>query len=144
MSKPISPFCTRIAVRFADCDPAGIVFYPRYLEMINGVVEDWCAQALGYSFRDMHRQHHLGLPTVRLETDFIAPSDLGEQLQAELTVRKIGGASMSVTVRLFGPRHDERVCAKLVLVTMDLRTRRAISMPAQMRERAAGFCDGTQ
>jgi 4-hydroxybenzoyl-CoA thioesterase len=28
-----------VLVRFAHCDPAGIVFYARYFEMINGVVE---------------------------------------------------------------------------------------------------------
>ena len=28
-------------VRFSDCDPAGIVFYPQYFVMFNGLVEDW-------------------------------------------------------------------------------------------------------
>ena len=34
-------FQTQIEVRFADCDPAGIVFYPRYFEMFNGLVDVW-------------------------------------------------------------------------------------------------------
>jgi 4-hydroxybenzoyl-CoA thioesterase len=134
-----SAFSTVIPVRFADCDPAGIVFYPRYFEMINGVVEDWCAQALGTSFRDMHLRDGLGLPAVRLESDFIAPSELGELLQAELTVQKVGGASLRVSIVLLGPQGDERVRAKLVLVMMNLSERRAVPLTKAIRDRAAAF-----
>lgn len=130
-------------MRFAHCDPAGIVFYPRYFEMFNGVVEDWCAQELGMSFRDMHLQHGFGLPTAHLETDFIAPSELGEVLQARLTVEKIGGASMHVAIVLVGPQGDERVRASMVLVAMNLRERRAIPIPQAMRVSASTFCTKT-
>ena len=47
-------FTTTVQVRFADVDPAGIVFYPRYFEMLNGAVEDWFAQQLGLDFATMH------------------------------------------------------------------------------------------
>ena len=35
-----------VLVQFAHCDPAGIVFYARYFEIINEVVEDWFEDAL--------------------------------------------------------------------------------------------------
>ena len=31
-------FIAQRKVRFQHCDPAGIVFYPRYFEMLNSVV----------------------------------------------------------------------------------------------------------
>jgi 4-hydroxybenzoyl-CoA thioesterase len=133
-------FTTRIPVRFGDCDPAGIVFYPRYFEMINGLVEDWCAQALGFSFHDMHLRDGWGLPTVHLETDFLAPSELGDNLRAELRVTKMGGASLHLAIRLLGPDNAERVRAQVVLVSMDLRERRAIPMPREFSIRAKAFC----
>lgn len=132
-------FCRQIPVRFGNCDPAGIVFYPRYFEMFNGVVEDWCAQELGISFRDMHLAQHWGLPTVHLETDFIAPSELGELLQACLQVEKTGRCSLHVAMRLLGPDGTERVRAKLVLAAMDLRERRAIPLPPHVAQQAARF-----
>lgn len=135
-----APFCVTIPVRFGDCDPAGIVFYPRYFEMFNSVVEDWCAQCLGMSFRDMHMEHGIGLPTVHIETDFVAPSQLGDLLQAQLTVDRIGGASLHIALRLLGPDGDERVRASLVLVTMHLHERRAIPLPEALRARATAFC----
>jgi 4-hydroxybenzoyl-CoA thioesterase len=134
-------FKVEILVRFAHCDPAGIVFYPRYFEMFNSVVEDWCAQELGMSFREMHLGQTVGLPTVHIETDFVAPSELGETLEARLSVEKLGGSSMHVAIRLAGTDGSERVRAKLVLVAMNLRERRAIPIPPDMRERAAAFCD---
>ena len=39
-------FTVDIPVRFQHTDPAGIVFYPRYFEMINQVIEDWFAEKL--------------------------------------------------------------------------------------------------
>ena len=33
-------------VRFSDCDPAGIVFFPQYLVMLNGAVEQWFDEGL--------------------------------------------------------------------------------------------------
>jgi hypothetical protein len=62
---------------FAHCDPAGIVFYPRYIEMLNAVVEDWFAEELGFSFQEILKSN-LGIPTVHLNADFISPGRLGD------------------------------------------------------------------
>ncbi len=86
-------FTTERRVRFADCDAAGIVFFPRYFEMLNGVVEDWFAQALGVSFRELHLERGLSVPTAAIEARFIAPSRLEDDLMFRLVVTKLGGAS---------------------------------------------------
>lgn len=39
---------------FNHCGSARIVFYPRYFEMINILVEEWFAQVLGMPFEVMH------------------------------------------------------------------------------------------
>jgi 4-hydroxybenzoyl-CoA thioesterase len=140
LAVPASPFVAEILVRFAHCDTAGIVFYPRYFEMFNGVVEDWCADGLGVAFRELHLEQGLGLPAVHIETDFAAPSQLGDLLRAELTVQKLGGAAITVSIRLLGPQGEERVTSELVLVMMDLKRRRAVPIPEKLRERIATFC----
>jgi 4-hydroxybenzoyl-CoA thioesterase len=132
-------FATQVTVRFGDCDPAGIVFYPRYFEMFNNLVEDWCAQALGMGFRELHLERGLGLPTVHVETSFVAPSELGDVLRAELRVQKIGGASVTLQVRLAGPAGEDRVRASLVLVLMNLKERRAVPLRDPLRKRIAAF-----
>jgi len=132
-------FSRDVQVRFGDCDPAGIVFYPRYFEMFNNLVEDWCADGLGSSFRELHGVRGLGLPTVSIQTDFVATSKLGDMLRAELSVAKIGASSITVAIRLRGEDGAERVRATLVLVLMDLKTARATRIPEPMRARIAQF-----
>ncbi|HZV83652.1 MAG TPA: thioesterase family protein [Brevundimonas sp.] len=93
-------FTSERRVRFADCDAAGIVFYPRYFEMLNGVVEDWFAGPLGVSFRKLHMERHVSVPTAAVEARFIAPSRLEDELTFSLTVTRLGGASCGLRHRI--------------------------------------------
>jgi 4-hydroxybenzoyl-CoA thioesterase len=93
-------FSTHRRVRFADCDAAGIVFYPRYFEMLNGVVEDWFAGPLEASFRELHLERHVSVPTAAIEARFIAPSRLEDELTLSLTVTRLGGASCGLRHRV--------------------------------------------
>jgi len=93
-------FTSERKVRFADCDAAGIVFYPRYFEMLNGVVEDWFAGPLGVSFRELHMERHVSVPTAAVEARFIAPSRLEDELTFALTVSRLGGASCGLRHRI--------------------------------------------
>ena len=93
-------FTTARRVRFADCDAAGIVFYPRYFEMLNGVVEDWFAGPLQASFRELHVNRQVSVPTAAVEARFIAPSRLEDDLTFSLAVTKLGGASCGLRHRI--------------------------------------------
>ncbi len=126
-------------MRFADCDPAGIVFYPRFLEMFNNLVEDWCREGLKFTFEEIVIKRGWGLPTVHLEADFIAPCRLGEVLTANLFVRSIGTSSINADIVLSGPDHNDRVRGKVVLVLMDRQTTRALALPDELRSRISAF-----
>lgn len=126
-------------MRFADCDPAGIVFYPRFLVMFNNLVEDWCRDGLEYSFNEIVIQRKWGLPTVHLEVDFYLPSRLGEVLGASLYVRDIGNSSIQADILLSGPDEEVRVRGRVVLVLMDLRSGKSFPIPDDLRARIAKF-----
>lgn len=127
-------FATTVKVRFADVDPAGIVFYPRYFEMLNGAVEDWFAQDLGLDFKAMHLERKIGVPTVKLEASFVAPSELGDILTISITPQDVGRSSCTISV-LFSGDGRERLRATVVLVCMDLIAQRAIEWPPVLRSR---------
>ena len=93
-------FTTTRRVRFADCDAAGIVFFPRYFEMLNGVVEDWFAGSLGASFRELHVERHVSVPTAAIEAKFMLPSRLEDDLTFSLSVTRLGGASCTLRHRI--------------------------------------------
>ena len=106
---------TRImAVEFNHCDPAGIVFYPRYFEMTNSLVENFFAEVMGYSYGRMMDLGQ-GVPTARLEVNFRLPSRLGDRLEWQLEVARVGGASVNfVATAMVGDQ--TRVTAELTLV----------------------------
>jgi len=133
------PYRTEIRVRFGDCDPAGIVFYPRYLEIFNGLVEDWCRDELQYSFPDLITQRGWGLPTVHLEVDFLAPSRFGDVLSASLSVRSVGRSSVNIDIVLCSQDGKERVRGKVVLVLIDRKPHKAIPIPDELRARMLAF-----
>ncbi len=83
-----------IPVEFNHCDPAGIVFYPRYFEMSNSVVENFFADVVGHSFARMMDAGE-GVPTARLEANFKASSRLGDRLEWSLQVMRVGGTSVN-------------------------------------------------
>lgn len=124
-------------VRFAHVDGASIVFYPRYFEMLNGAVEDWFAEALGMDFKTMHTEQHIAVPTVKLEAEFLSPSELGDELTISISPREIGRTSCCLDV-LFSGDGRHRLRARVVLVCMDLKARRAVPWPEELRARMTG------
>lgn len=123
-------------VRFAHCDAAGIVFYPRYFEMLVAVVEDWFAERLGADFSDLHLTRRLGVPTVRLETDFVAPSRLGDILTAELSVARLGTSSCTLDVQ-FTCEEELRLKVRAVLVAIDLDSSKSLPWPEEIKQAIA-------
>ncbi|MCM2563284.1 acyl-CoA thioesterase [Lutimaribacter sp. EGI FJ00015] len=85
-------FTYRQEVMFRHCDPARIVFYPRYFEMLNDVVESLFATIPGHTFADMHADR--AVPTARIETEFLAPSRLGDVLEFTLSFPRVGRSSL--------------------------------------------------
>jgi 4-hydroxybenzoyl-CoA thioesterase len=128
-----------VLVRFAHCDPAGMVFFPRYMEMFNDLVEDWCREKLQISFAEMHFERGWGLATAHLDVDFVAPSYLGEELSASLEVRKIGTSSVQLDIALRGVEGGLRVRGQMVLVMIDMKSKRARALPNDVRSRIAAF-----
>jgi 4-hydroxybenzoyl-CoA thioesterase len=50
---PSGAFTRSVPVRFSHCDPAGIVYFPHYFDMFNGLIEDWYTQELGYDYAEL-------------------------------------------------------------------------------------------
>ena len=126
-------------VRFADCDPAGIVFFPQYLVMINTLVEEWFDEGLGISYAGLIGARRTGLPTVRLELDFTAVSRHGDLLTQQLVVEKLGRSSLTLGFEFHGSAPDPqagpqlRLRARQVLVCTSLLDHRPQALPDDVR-----------
>lgn len=86
------PFIKQEKIRFKHIDYAGIVFYPRFLEMLNDIVEDWFEEALDRPFSKMHESN--GIPTVDLKVQFKNAARIGEVLTKKLWVAELKSSSI--------------------------------------------------
>jgi 4-hydroxybenzoyl-CoA thioesterase len=129
---PAAAFRRQRLIRFSDCDPAGIVFYPQYFVMFNGLVEDW-VDAMGIGYRRLIAEQRIGLPTVRLEADFRAVSRFGDSVTLALEVERLGTRSLTLALQCVGAGEELRMQMRQVLVTTSLETHRAIDVPAALR-----------
>ncbi|MBC5835197.1 acyl-CoA thioesterase [Flavobacterium sp. F372] len=85
-------FTKQEKIRFKHIDYAGIVFYPRFLEMLNDLVEDWFEEALDRPFSKMHETN--GIPTVDLKVQFKNAARIGETLSKKLWVAELKSSSI--------------------------------------------------
>ena len=97
-------FSTRRTVRieWGDCDPAGIVFYPRYFAMFDHSTVLLIEQALG-----MRKHQALRAATVsaairrwRREARFLLPTRYGDDVEIESAFTKVGRSSFAIQHRL--------------------------------------------
>ena len=127
-----------VRIRFAHCDPAGIVFFPQYLVLTNNLVEDWVGDALGLPYSELLTRRRTGLPTVSLQCEFTAISRMGELVTMGLGVERLGGRSITLAI---GCRlgDEQRMRIRQVLVCTSLDTHQAIDIPHDLRSAIQRF-----
>ena len=91
----------QIRIEWGDCDPGGIVFFPRYFEYC-----DACTNALferaGLPKPELLKVHCIaGIPLVEARARFIVPSQFGDTVTVESCVSEWGRSSFSVHHKIF-------------------------------------------
>jgi 4-hydroxybenzoyl-CoA thioesterase len=89
-----------IPVRFGDCDPAGIVFYPHYFEWFEAAC--WSMfEAAGLGRRKLVEEYGVvGWPLISSESQFRSPAGEGDVLTVHATVVRWGTSSFQVAYRV--------------------------------------------
>ena len=90
-----------LRIEWGDCDPAGIVYYPRYLAFFDAATTALLERALG-----MTKHHYLkaydfvGHPLVKSHVRFLIPTRFGDDVSIETTVAAIRRSSFDINHRL--------------------------------------------
>jgi len=131
-SPPAGAFTRSVTVRFSHCDPAGIVYFPHYFDIFNGLIEDWYTQELGFNYADMITRDRYASPFVHIDCDFKIPSRMGEVIDFTLLVEKLGRSSLGIAIVC---HRDglERLRAHMTTAMMSLETRKPMPIPAPLR-----------
>ena len=91
----------RVRIEWGDCDPMGIVFFPRYLAMFDDSTHYLFERALGINkFNAMLVYDFAGMPLVDLRARFLLPSRFGEDVDIESKVGEFRRSSFVVEHRL--------------------------------------------
>ena len=109
-------------IRFQHIDHAGIVFYPRFFEMLNNLLEDWFDEALDLPFEKLHK--HGGIPTVDLKVQFKRPARLGQVISKQLWVKELGSSSVLCGFRFAHENDDTILEGEVRLVNVALNEER--------------------
>ncbi|MCP4294551.1 MAG: acyl-CoA thioesterase [Proteobacteria bacterium] len=133
-------FIARMLVRFTHTDPAGYVFFPRYFEMFQATVEDWFNSELKVNYANMFSSKY-GFPTAKTECQFMKPCRLGESLDMEVVLDKIGTSSITLTFK-GSVGGEERLEATSVLVAIELKYGRPIAIDNELRSRMEAYQQG--
>jgi 4-hydroxybenzoyl-CoA thioesterase len=132
------PFTTQRLIRFSHCDPAGIVFFVNFFEMISGIVEDWFREAVHLPFQEIHLERRVGFPIVNTGCEFFRPCHLGDTLVLELAIARLGRASIEFDIRgRVGGDEKFRARHKVAMVSLD--TFRSMPIPDDMRAKMLAY-----
>lgn len=89
-----------LVIEWGDCDPAGIVFYPRYFAMFDASTHFMFAAA-GLPKPQLLAEHNaVGLPMVDTRAIFKIPSSFGDHVRIVSTIREFRRSSLDVYHRL--------------------------------------------
>jgi len=136
---PANAFRSRQMVRYFHCDPGGIVYFPKFFEMFNAVLEDWFSGALDCPWgTDLMGPRKLSIPTLAIRAEFLRASRLGETLDFVLWPTRLGRSSISLalTGSLAGA---ERLRAIWTICTASREAFRSVPIPEDLRERMQSF-----
>lgn len=99
----------RVRIEWGDCDPAGIIYYPRYFEIFDASTAMLFERALGMNkFQQLEKLHFSGHPLVRTRARFLKPTRFGDDVTVESTI-KFGRSSFEVEHKL---SLDGEVCVE--------------------------------
>lgn len=89
-----------VRIEWGDCDPAGIIFYPRYFEIFDASTALVFEAALGMTkFQMFKNLDFAGFPMVRTHARFLKPTRFGDDVTVQSTIT-FGRSSFEVEHKL--------------------------------------------
>lgn len=89
-----------IQVEWGDCDPAGIVFFPRYFAWFDACTAGLFA-AVGLAKPDLLKRYDIvGFPIVDTAAQFHIPSRFGDAIHVETSATAIRRSSFDISHRI--------------------------------------------
>jgi 1,4-dihydroxy-2-naphthoyl-CoA hydrolase len=123
------------AIRFQDIDAAGIIFYPRVLEMFHDAYGALLSAA-GCPLSEVVRAGEWIAPVRHAEADYFKPLRFGDEVRVEIHRARCHDSEVTLGYRVVRtPGEEVCVVGQVVHTFVDCATFRRTVMPEQLRER---------
>lgn len=102
-SQSVTSFIYRrtLTIAWGDCDPAGIVFNPRFFEMFDANTWQMFEAALGVKAENINRTYGIiGIALVDARANFMKPAKFGDTVELVSRVSEFRRSSFTVEHRL--------------------------------------------
>ena len=119
-------------IKLHETDAAGLLFFSNQFKIIHDAYES-LLETIGFGFADLIRIKDFFLPIVHSEADYKAPLFVGDLIEIQITVAKVGNTSFTFAYKLFNAAHRLVGTAETVHVTMNKATTAKIPLPADLR-----------
>lgn len=84
-------------IEWGDCDPAQIVFYPRYFALFNESTGHLLETALAMPLARVFEHYGVvGIPMVNTGAEFFSPCRYGERVSIQSSITRLGRSSFDV------------------------------------------------
>jgi 4-hydroxybenzoyl-CoA thioesterase len=107
----MTPFYSRqLKIEWGQCDPAGIVFAPRYLDMFaESTVRMFEWTGLPRKREMLREMNVIGYPLIDVSARFLRPTTYGDEVMIQTAAPVFGNSSFTVEHRLM---LDRTVCVE--------------------------------
>jgi len=90
----------QVRIEWGDCDPAGIIFYPRYFAIFDASVAALFERVLGMTkYNQLKHYDFAGYPLVRTQAKFLKPTRFGDDVTIDTTIT-FGRSSFDIEHKL--------------------------------------------
>ena len=131
-----------IRIEWGDCDPAGIVYFPRYFQHFDNCTVALFETATGLKKIEMVDDNEMaGIPMVNIRARFIVPSRYGDDVAVESQITEFRRSSFDVQHRLFRGKELAVECFETRVWTVrdpESGALKSAPIPKSVRDRFAG------
>ena len=104
-----------VRIEWGDCDPAGIIFYPRYFAMFDHSTTMLITAASGVSKAELLKKFDFGgYPIVATQAKFLMPTRFGDDVVIQSTFTRVGRSSFEI-------RHQIRKNSQIAVEGLETR-----------------------
>lgn len=134
-----TPYVMRRSVLWGDCDPAEMVYTPRFLDYVAEAVNGWFRDVLEEDWYPIKMRRGMVTPIMHATLDFFERLQPGDDIDLTVLVEEVHRSTMSFRVKARNSEGKDAFSARLVHSIVEYTSFRSVPWPDELRQRATAY-----